>query len=103
MNKTFTFLILTLLLGSVTTSTMAHEVGPDETVRLLEAGKIKSFEELNKIALVKHPGSTIEETELEDEYGVYVYEIELLDVSGQEWVVSINATTGDILKNYQDN
>ncbi len=44
----------------------------------------------------------IEETELEDEYGRYIYQIELRDTQGVQWDLELDASTGEILKNHQD-
>ncbi|MFJ4145864.1 PepSY domain-containing protein [Pseudomonas sp. NPDC089734] len=82
---------------------MARDVGPDEALRLRDAGTIQSFEKLNEHALAKHPGATITETELENEYGKYVYQVELRDTHGVHWDLKIDAVTGQIYKNHQDN
>ena len=42
------------------------------------------------------------ETELEDEYGRYIYQIELRDPQGVQWDLELDASTGEILKNHQD-
>lgn len=86
------------------TSLIAHarDLGPDEALRLRDAGTIKSFELLNQTALARHPGSRIEETELEDEYGRYIYQIELRDPQGVQWDLELDASSGEILKNQQD-
>ncbi|CAA0123664.1 Uncharacterised protein [Halioglobus japonicus] len=78
------------------------DVRVDEAVKLQQDGKIKPFETLNEIALKAHPGATITDTELEDKYGKYVYEVELHDADGQEWDVEIDATSGEILQTKQD-
>ncbi len=78
------------------------DVGPDQAVKLLQAGKIKPFEDLNKAALAKHSGATIEETSLEKEYSGYVYEVELRDDQGVEWNVELDAASGKIIHDYKD-
>ena len=80
----------------------ARDLGPDEALKLRDAGTIQSFEKLNAVALSKHPKSTITDTELEQEYGKYVYQIELRDAQGQEWDVEVDAVSGQILKDHQD-
>ena len=80
----------------------ARDLGPDEALKLREAGTIQSFEKLNAVALVKHPKSTITDTELEQEYGKYVYQVELRDAQGVEWDVEVDAVSGQILKDHQD-
>ena len=42
------------------------------------------------------------DTDLENEYGRYIYQVELRDGQGQEWDVDIDASTGDVLKDERD-
>lgn len=100
--NTFTAFITATVLAMTATQAMAKDLGPDEALRLRDAGTIQSFEKLNAAALAKHPGSTITETELEQEYGKYVYQVELRDTKGVEWDVELDATNGQILKDHQD-
>lgn len=83
-------------------ATALADVRMDEAAKLQESGEIKSFEALNQVALKEHPGATITDTELEDSHGKYVYELELRDETGQEWDMDIDAASGDVLKNQQD-
>ncbi|MDO9624500.1 MAG: PepSY domain-containing protein [Pseudomonas sp.] len=80
----------------------ARDLGPDEALKLRDAGTIQSFEKLNAAALVLHPGGKIEETELEEEYGRYIYQLEVRDAQGAQWDIELDATNGQILKNQQD-
>ena len=50
-----------------------------------------------EIALAEVPGE-VQETELEREDGMKVYEIEILTADGVEMEVEINADTGEILE-----
>ena len=84
-------------LVSVATIAQARDLGPDEALRLRDAGTIKSFEQLNEAALAQHPGARIEETELEDEYGRYIYQIELRDAQGVRVVTDGRAERFDHL------
>lgn len=83
-------------------SVQARDLGPHEALKLRDAGTIQSFEKLNAVALGKHPKSIITDTELEQEYGKYVYQIELRDAQGVEWDVEVDAVSGQILKDHQD-
>ena len=95
--------ILTLTgLAFATATVQARDLGPDEALRLRDAGTIQSFEKLNAAALAKHPGATIEETELEQEHGRYQYQVELRDAQGVQWDVQLDATTGAVLQHHQD-
>lgn len=100
--KTLTalFTAAALSLGSGLVS--AGDLGPDVALKLRDAGTIQSFEKLNAIALEKHPGATVGDTELEDKYGKYIYEVELRDAQGIEWDLELDATTGAVLKDHQD-
>lgn len=101
--KTLTALLTALTLTSAAGLVQARDLGPDEALRLRDAGTIQSFEKLNAIALAKHPGTTVHDTELEQEYGKYVYQVELRDGKGGEWEMDLDATTGAILKDRPDN
>ena len=100
--KSFTALFLASLIGLTANLAQARDLGPDEALRLRDAGTIVSFEKLNATALAKHPGSTVSETELEEEYGKYIYQVELRDPQGIEWDLELDAVSGQILKDHQD-
>ncbi|TBU73629.1 peptidase [Pseudomonas daroniae] len=95
-----------LFAGAALTATagiaQARDLGPDEALELYEAGTIQSFEKLNEAALAQHPGGKLEDTELEEEYGRYLYQVEVRDTQGRKWDVELDATNGTILKNHQD-
>lgn len=94
----FSVILLTGAAGLV----QARDLGPDEALKLRDSGTIMSFEKLNEAAIAKHPGSTVEETELEEEYGRYVYQVELRDPQGVQWDLELDASNGQILKDHQD-
>lgn len=100
--NTFTALFAASALMITAGYVQARDLGPDEALRLRDAGTIQSFEKLNAAALVKHPNATITETELEQEYGKYVYQVELRDAKGIEWDVELDAVNGQVLKDHQD-
>ena len=98
--------LITLFTASLValTANLAHarDLGPDEALRLRDAGTIVSFEKLNATALAKHPGAKITETELEEEYGKYIYQVELRDPQGLDWDLELDAVSGQVLKDHQD-
>ncbi|MGC8116793.1 PepSY domain-containing protein [Metapseudomonas otitidis] len=100
--KTLTALFATAVLATTSSLALARDLGPDEALRLRDAGTIQPFEKLNAAALAQHPGGTINETELEEEYGRYVYQVELRDAKGVQWDLELDATNGQVLKNHQD-
>lgn len=93
-----------LIAGLITLagSVQARDLGPDEALKLRDSGTIQSFEKLNEAALAQHPGGVIRETELENELGRYIYQLEIVDTKGVEWDLEIDATNGEVLKNHQD-
>jgi uncharacterized membrane protein YkoI len=98
--KLLTVMAATLTLISL--GAQARDLGLDEAVKLRDAGSIQSFEKLNQTALAQHPGGVIQDTELENEWGRYVYQLEVVDAQGVEWDIELDAATGEILKNHQD-
>jgi len=101
MNRLTAFFIATLMaLG--TSLAHARDLDADEARKLQDAGTILSFEKLNAKALAKHPGSTVTDTELEEEYGKYLYKVDLRDAKGVEWDLELDAVNGEVLKNHQD-
>ncbi|MGE6792810.1 Uncharacterized membrane protein YkoI [Pseudomonas guineae] len=81
----------------------ARDLGPDEALKLRDAGTIQTFEKLNAAAIALHPGSKTEDTELEEEYGRYIYQVDVLDAQGVRWEVELDATNAQVLKNQRDN
>lgn len=99
---TLTALFTATAIGLTASLAHARDLGPDEALRLRDAGTIVSFEKLNAAALARHPGATVHETELEEEYGKYIYQVELRDAQGIEWDLELDAVTGQVLKDHQD-
>ncbi|WP_263142731.1 PepSY domain-containing protein [Pseudomonas sp. RIT-PI-AD] len=89
-------------LVSVAGLAQARDLGPDEALKLRDAGTIQSFEKLNALAIAKHPGASVNETELEEEYGRYIYQVELRDPQNLQWDLELDAASGQILKDHQD-
>lgn len=100
--KTLTALFAASALAVTAGYVQAKDLGPDEALKLRDAGTIQSFEKLNAAALAKHPKATITDTELEQQYGKYVYQVELRDAQGTEWDVEVDAVNGQVLKDHQD-
>ena len=99
--KKLTALFAIATLAATAGIAQARDLGPDEALKLRDAGTIQSFEKLNAAALAQHPGGTINETELEEEYGRYIYQVELRDAKGVQWDLELDATNGQVLKNHQ--
>lgn len=100
--KMFTALFAAAALTATAGIAQARDLGPDEALKLRDAGTIQSFEKLNAAALAQHAGGTIGDTELEEEYGRYIYQVEVRDQQGLQWDLELDATNGQILKNHRD-
>ena len=72
-----------------------------EARRLMERGSIQPLETILERVRAQRPGRILE-VELEGEDSRYVYEIELLDESGQVWELKLDAVTGEILEQEQE-
>ena len=78
------------------------DVRPDQIPSLLQSGAVMPFEKLNAAALAQHAGATINDTELDNEAGTLVYEVDLTDTTGKKWDVKLDAKTGKVLEDKQD-
>jgi uncharacterized membrane protein YkoI len=101
--KTLTVMLTAATLALGANLAVARDIGPDEALKLRDAGTVQSFEKLNEAALAKHPGAKISDTELEEKNGRFIYELELHDDKGVEWDMKLDAATGEVLKDKQDN
>jgi len=99
--KTLTALFTAAAL-TLTAGLAQADVPVDQIPQLVKDGKIKPLEELNKVVLKLHPGATITDSDLDNHFNGYEYEVELRDAQGVEWDVDLNAATGEVLKNKKD-
>ncbi|RRV04370.1 peptidase [Pseudomonas sp. v388] len=101
--KMFTTLLTAATLAVTANSAVARDIDTSEAQKLQDTGTIQALSKLNEAALATHPGATITDTELENEYGNYVYQVELRDTQGVDWDLELDAVTGQVYKNHQDN
>ncbi|MEJ5061343.1 MULTISPECIES: PepSY domain-containing protein [unclassified Pseudomonas] len=99
--KTLTALFAAAAL-TLTAGLAQADVPVDQIPQLVKDGKIKPLEELNQIVLKLHPGATITDSDLDNHFNGYEYEVELRDAQNVEWDVDLNAATGEVLKNKKD-
>jgi uncharacterized membrane protein YkoI len=99
--KTLTALFTAAAL-TLTAGLAQADVPVDQIPQLVKDKKIKPLEELNQIVLKLHPGATITDSDLDHHFNNYEYEVELRDAKNVEWDVDLNAATGEVLKNKQD-
>lgn len=101
MNKLTALFAITTLAATAGIA-QARDLGPDEALKLRDAGTIQSFDKLNAAALAKHPSGQVTETELEEEYGRYIYQVEVRDAQGVKWDLELDASNGQVLQDHQD-
>lgn len=99
--KTLTALFTAAAL-TLTAGLAQADVPVDQIPQLVKDGKIKPLKDLNDIVLKLHPGATITDSDLDNHFNGYEYEVELRDAQGVEWDVDLNAATGEVLKNKKD-
>ncbi|QTD32119.1 PepSY domain-containing protein [Pseudomonas fluorescens] len=99
--KTLTALFTAAAL-TLTAGLAQADVRVDQIPQLVKEGKIKSLESMNEQALKLHPGATITDTDLDNHFNGYEYEVELRTADDKEFDVDFDATTGKVLTNKQD-
>lgn len=97
-----TLLTLPLALLLAATPVASRDLDQDEALRLRREGLIQPLESVLQQAMARHPGARLLEAELEEEDGVYVYEIELLTADGVARELELDARDGRLLKDEED-
>ncbi|WP_312256374.1 PepSY domain-containing protein [Stutzerimonas nitrititolerans] len=97
-------LLLTLPLALLLAATPAasRDLDQDEALRLRREGLIMPLETLLHQALARYPGASLLEAELEEDDGIYIYEIELLTADGVARELELDARDGRLLKDEED-
>lgn len=83
-------------------SAQGRDLDQDEALRLRREGVIQPLEQLVQQALERHPGARLLEAELEEERGAYIYEVELLTRDGRVRELELDARSGLLLKDEED-
>ncbi|PVZ19416.1 MULTISPECIES: PepSY domain-containing protein [unclassified Pseudomonas] len=81
---------------------LAHDLGQDEALKLRQQGLILPLEQLLASAMARYPDARLLEAELERDDGQYIYEVELLTASGVVREIELDAATGRLLKDKED-
>jgi uncharacterized membrane protein YkoI len=84
------------------TPVVARDLDQDEALRLRLQGVILPLEELLQRAMALHPDARLLEAELEEHDQHYVYEVELLTPAQIVREIKINARTGELLEDKED-
>lgn len=91
-------LLFLLLAGSVN----ARDLSQNEALQLREQGLIIALEKLLQLVEQRHPQASLLEVELEEDDGIYIYEVELATREGIVRELEINAASGKILKDEEE-
>ncbi|MGE8110497.1 PepSY domain-containing protein [Pseudomonas sp.] len=93
---------LALSLLAVCSLAVARDLDQDEALKLRQKGIILPLEQLLDTALGRYPGARLLEAELEEDDGRYEYEVELLTKDGVVREVKLDASSGALLKDEED-
>ncbi|OPA90438.1 peptidase [Pseudomonas fluorescens] len=94
--------VMVLVLLAFCSSLAARDLNQDEALALREQGVILPLEQLLQQAMARYPGSRLLEAELEKKHGQYAYEVELVTTEGVVREIKLDATTGVLLKDKED-
>lgn len=83
-------------------SVAARGIDHDEVLELRRSGTLLAFEKVVALISGRYPDSQILDVELEDEDGIYLYEIEILTSDKRIRELEIDARTGAILEDELD-
>lgn len=95
-------LMRVLLFLVLTGSVSARDLSQDEALRLREQGRIIPLEQLLSLVEARHPKSSLLEVELEEDDDIYIYEVELATREGVVRELEIDASTGKILQDEEE-
>jgi len=90
-------LLSLVLLGLLGTQPLRADSDSERARLLKQQGKILPLEQIITAAMAVKPGQILE-TELEEDDGRFVYELEILDEAGQVWELELDATTADLIE-----
>jgi uncharacterized membrane protein YkoI len=93
---------LALALMTVGSLAVARDLDQDEALELRQKGVILPLEQLLDSALGRYPGARLLEAELEEKHGRYEYEVELLTPAGVVREIKLDARSGVLLKDEED-
>ncbi|CAM3691678.1 Peptidase [Pseudomonas reidholzensis] len=93
---------LALALMTIGSLAVARDLDQDEALALRQKGIILPLEQLLDSALGRYPGARLLEAELEEKHGRYEYEVELLTPAGVVREIKLDARSGVLLKDEED-
>lgn len=98
-----TFLaVLIVLCLSLPQAMQGQDIDQDEVLSLRRQGKLLPLDTLLQTVQQRYPNSRLLETELERDDDQYVYELEILTGRGTVREIEIDAATGTILEDEEE-
>ncbi|WP_414058539.1 PepSY domain-containing protein [Pseudomonas sp. HR96] len=94
--------LLALPLLACCCAAQARDLDQDEALRLRQQGVILSLEHLLQQAMARYPGARLLEAELEEHDQRYVYEVELLTPENRVREIKIDASSGRLITDKED-
>ena len=95
-------LVVILSLATLCSQVLARDLDQDEALRLRQKGAILPLEHLMHQALARYPDARLLEAELEEHDDHYIYEVELLTTQGVVREIKLDAATGALLEDKED-
>jgi len=89
-------LLATCLL--LTNTVLGRDIGPGEALELRKKNALIPLEHILAAVSKRYPESRLLEVELEEEHGLFLYEVEILTNRQQVRELEIDAGTGSIIK-----
>lgn len=92
-------LLISVLLMS---SASARDITQQEALQLQQQGRILALDHLLSFIQQRHPHARVLDIELEEDDGVFIYEVEVSTREGVVRELEIDASTGVILADEED-
>jgi uncharacterized membrane protein YkoI len=98
----FTYSIVGLFAAAVAFNAAARDIKHDEALQLRQQGEIMPLEQLLTIITTRYPKARLLDVELEEDDGLYIYEVELITREGRVRELELDAREGRILQDEED-
>lgn len=85
-----------------TNAALGRDVGPGEALELRKRNALVPLQHILATVSKRYPESRLLEIELEEEHGLFLYEVEILTDQQQVRELEIDALTGAIIKDEQE-
>jgi uncharacterized membrane protein YkoI len=80
----------------------ADDINQDQALELRRSGQLAPLQQILQAVTARYPELQVLEVELEAEHGAYLYEIDILLGDGSVRELEIDASSGEILEDEQE-